>query len=222
MATYTVNVYGIFTPGSASGSNATQRRARLMADVAAANRTWTIGGVSCINFVAAGTFTTGQVIDASNFTFNEAFNGPITAVIDRIRTNFTDNRTGIYVVYTSGGYFRGGTGRTIGVGGVAIRDARSDTDYKIFGRVGLTNNALNTYAFAHEAGHNLFATYVNSRLTSTDPSGPYINPQTGIRDPNHNNDRNNIMYPTVPNTNPIITNAQCQKARSSKLVITQG
>lgn len=225
MPTFTVNVYGIFTPGSASGSNVTQRRARLKADVDAANRTWRLGGTSCINFIQAGTFTTTRVINASSLTTQQAMQkgGPVESLIQIIRTNFTNNSIGIYIVYTSGDYFLGGSGRTIGSGGAGITDYRNSTDFKMFGRVALSNQALGTYALAHEAGHVLLTSYVANQNTflSIDPSGPYINPQTQSRDIAHNNNPNNIMYPIVPPNNPIITSLQCQKARQSKVVIIQ-
>lgn len=224
MASYNVFVYGIFTNGSTSGGTATQRRARLNADIATSNQTWKIGGTSCINFVSGGTFSTQKTINASALTIQEAMGkgGPVDTLIRQVK-GLTNNAIGIYVVYLSGDFFRGGNGRTYGSGSGQPEDFKNANNYKLYGYVGLTNQTFGSYALAHEAGHVLLTEYVAAQNTflSIDPSGPYINPQTMAKDIAHNNNANNIMYPTVPNKNPVITSLQCQKARQSRVVSVQ-
>ncbi|MES5896562.1 hypothetical protein [Bacillus cereus group sp. RP43] len=224
LASYNVFVYGIFTNGSTSGGTATQRRARLNADIAKCNQTWQTGGTSCINFVSGGTYSTQKIINASVLTTNQAMKngGPVDTLISQVK-GLTNNAIGIYVVYLSGDYFAGGSGRTFGTGSGRFADFRNANDYKIFGYVALTNQAAGSYALAHENGHVLFTSYDSAQnaFLTIDPSGPYINPQTNARDIAHNNNVNNIMYPTVPRNNPVITSLQCQKARQSKVVLVQ-
>ncbi|GAA3316225.1 hypothetical protein GCM10020331_012770 [Ectobacillus funiculus] len=43
--------------------------------------------------------------------------------------------------------------------------------------------------------------------------------QTGKkRDPAHNSDQKNLMFPISPSVNPIVTSQQCQIAKQSKIV----
>jgi hypothetical protein len=118
-------------------------------------------------------------------------------------------KNAIFVVYVSGNTFSNGT--SIGSGGarVTINNGVITSEY---GRVALTDlagTANNPYVFAHEAGHVLFGRLNSAgNYTQTDPS-------TGT---SHNNDPQNLMYPTVPRTNPFINATQCAPARNSMVI----
>ena len=159
-------------------------------------------------------------------TYSQALadGSPVVSLIQDFRESIkdsTDNiNNAIYIVYLSGYNFSDGP---IGTGGIDIVDFRSGTDYTIYGQVAMTDGAYNLYTFAHEAGHVLFNQYdpATNSFEAIDPSGPYIDPQTGKEDPYHNNDSNNIMWPIAASINgptPIITPQQCEKARLSRIV----
>jgi hypothetical protein len=72
------------------------------------------------------------------------------------------------------------------------------------------------YILAHELGHALF--FRPSNCSRTNPGPAYVIPGTRKVDPAHDNRSDNLMYPSVPNKNPIITNDQCNKARKSPYI----
>lgn len=188
-----IDVYGIFVRGAAQSQTKESRRARLKADVAAANRVWKTGfsgGVQCnIQFTDRSVFnyTATETLDVSKYSGNE-FPPKAYELIDKTRTNYTGITRAIYVVYGSGERFANGVigrGGSVGVGGGH------------YGTIILgSRTAEVNYSFAHNCGHT------------------YGLPDYGVK--------GNIMYNVVPgnfeNAKPTVTLAQCTTARKSKLI----
>ncbi|MED4761325.1 hypothetical protein [Priestia megaterium] len=225
MPTYTVNVYGLFTIGSASSGSVAQRRARLNDDIRRANEIWRINGTSCINFVAAGTAFRNIEIDASSRTYTQALED-VEPLINRTRRTLNDP-IAVYVVYLRGNSFRD---EYIGGGGILVTRYNSPTDYQLIGEVVIPNEGFNTDIFAHEVGHALLTRLSNNNgnlfWDNTDPTGPYreFDPQTGellFEDQIHSSISSNIMYPTISGTNRQIAPEQCEIARRSTIVIVE-
>ncbi|MBG9906930.1 hypothetical protein [Bacillus paranthracis] len=239
MTTYTVNVYGIFTLGSASSNNREQRRTRLNDDVNRANEIWRINGENCINFVAAGTFNANHITINASDMLSETALGPNTStrtLINQVRSR-RNGAIGIYIVYLSGDHFadrdnNGNLLNVIGYGGPQLLRYNSPNDYQIIGEIVITDGDFQTNVFAHEAGHNLLTRIItdpnnnnNQIFDNSDPTGPYreFDPITGdvtFESPGHSADPNNIMYPVVTNNTQIATE-QCDIARQSTIVIVQ-
>ncbi|MFC0274377.1 hypothetical protein ACFFIX_23810 [Metabacillus herbersteinensis] len=223
MATYTVYVYGIFTRDALSGENGKRCRTRLNQDIRTANQTWKVGGTDIINFVSGGTFFSPLLLNATSLTSSETMSkgGAVDSLIQQTKRH-TNHRMAIYVVYLSGDFFAGGR-QTVGVALPDFEDFRNESDFKLFGHIALSDRAADTYTLAHEVGHILFTRFhsAQNQFISDDPSGPYIHPQTGRKDPSHNNERNNIMYPAIPSVHPLITSQQCHRARQSKVVFVR-
>ncbi|MFB5189092.1 hypothetical protein [Alicyclobacillus fastidiosus] len=210
---FTVPVVAIFTNGALSSATPELRRARFLGDLARANEAWGSGfpgGVRCeLSFVSLREFYRSDV------TINA---GSVTSVDDpRVDSLINDARkalndaTAIYTVYLSGLTFSTGA---IGNGGPAFKFFRSPTDYGLYGRASLSDRALDTYAFAHEAGHCLFGRFTSTidttSFTINDPSNP------GSA---HSSNPKNLMYPIVPSSDPIINATQCTIARDSRIVM---
>ncbi|MFC3882120.1 ImmA/IrrE family metallo-endopeptidase [Bacillus songklensis] len=218
MATYTVDVYAFFVNGADSRTNID----RVKQDISNANRAWK----GCIKFVLKGIYfrKSKLIVNASSIPADKVFkNRQIDPLIKSAR-NATGNKIGIYVLYLSGDYLAEGRARkVIGVGGTELVSFKNSTDYKLFGRVLLTDKAAGRYTLAHEFGHVLFNHYnvMRKKFIHDDPSGPYINSQIGRRDRAHNNDRKNLMFPISPSVTPIVTSQQCQIAKMSKIVRVQ-
>jgi hypothetical protein len=212
---HTVDIYAFFV----NGANPSTNMSRVKQDVSNANSAWK----GCIKFVLKGIFFSKSklIINASLIPSDKVFkNRQIDSLIKSAR-NATRHKIGIYVLYLNGDYLAEGRGkRVIGVGGTELVYFKNSNNYKLFGRILLTDEAAGRYTFAHEAGHVLFKRYnvTQNTFIHDDPSGPYINPQTGERYPAHNNDRKNLMFPISPSINPIITLQQCQIAKLSKIV----
>ncbi|MBZ6483987.1 hypothetical protein [Priestia aryabhattai] len=221
-----VNVYGIFTPGSAP-SDHNGRQNRFNRDIASANQIWNSGEECNINFIPQPIIEVNTVIDVTNLNTNTAFKGPVENLINQVK-QMNGNQPGIYVVYTSGNDFAApsGSSRPIGVGGVIIENFRVENgvpQYTLFGSIALSNRALSTpFAFAHEAGHVLFTQLNNQPVNnvfmfeSIDPTGPFID-SAGNVDPAHSNLTGNLMAPILPNNTPTINPLQCQKANMSRI-----
>ncbi|MGG4382811.1 hypothetical protein ABEX08_12295 [Priestia megaterium] len=224
-----INVYGIFTAGSApSDHNGRQNRFNL--DITSANQIWNSGGTCNINFIPQSIIEVNTVLDVTNLDTRTASRsrGPVEAVINQVK-QMNGNKPGIYVVYTSGDDFAApsGNNRPIGVGGVIIENfglVNGVPEFTLFGSIALSNKALNfPFAFAHEAGHVLF-TQINNQpvngvfmFESIDPTGPFIDSTTGNIDPSHSNLKNNLMSPILPSVTPTIDPLQCQKASMSRI-----
>lgn len=212
---FTVRVVGIFTRNSRSSATADQRRARVLADVAAANAAWFSGfspGVRCeISFVATAIYNSSTIINAS--TVAGVADPRVDRLIQQVRT-LRNQQAAIYVVYLSGD--RLADGFAVGNGGPRFTFFNSTASYGLVGHVVLTDIAGTTFAryvLAHEAGHVLFGRFLtNSPLSFTinDPSNPGSS---------HNNNSQNLMFPVVPANNPFINAAQCIVARRSKVLI---
>jgi len=221
-----INVYGIFTAGSApSDHNGRQNRFNL--DITSANQIWNSGGACNINFIPQPIIEVNTVIDVTNLDINAALEGLVKNLINQVK-QMNGNQAGIYVVYTSGNDFAApsGSSRPIGVGGVIIENFRLENgvpEFTLFGSIALSNRALNfPFAFAHEAGHVLF-TQINNQpvnnvfmFESIDPTGPFID-SVGNVDPAHSNLTGNLMAPILPINTPTINPLQCQKASMSRI-----
>ena len=101
-----------------------------------------------------------------------------------------------------------------GNGGPVITFFNSTTNCRYDGHVVLTDDAIDSYLFAHEAAHVLFGRILNNNapesFSTNDPSNPG-HP--------HNNNPQNIMFPIIPASNPFINSAQCIVASESKVVV---
>lgn len=213
MATHTVDVYAVFV----NGANPNTNISRIEQDISNANSTWK----GCIRFVLKGIyFNDNKIVNASSIPSNGVFKNRQMDSLIKYARDVTGNKIGIYVFYLNGDYLAEGKGRkVVGVSGTEVMYFESSTNYELFGHILLTDRA-GRYTFAHECGHVLFKRYSVTRnmFVHDDPSGPYINFQTGRRDPAHNSDRKNLMFPISPFVNPIVTSQQCQVAKKSKIV----
>lgn len=208
----TIRVVGIFTNGARSSATAEERQARFNNDLTLANAAWGTGfapGVSCgLRFASLRIFYHPDVtIDES--TVSNVNDPRVANLITQARTTLND-ATAIYVVYLSGDSLSPGS---IGNGGPEFTFFRGTTDYGLIGRVVLSGRAIDTYAFAHEAGHVLFGRFLDNSnpgsFTINDPSNP------GSA---HSNNPQNLMYPIIPSSDPIINSAQCSVAKQSKVI----
>lgn len=210
---FTVPVVAIFTNGAISSATPELRRARFLGDLARANEAWGSGfpgGVKCeISFVSLREFYRSDVtINAGSVT---SVDDPrVDSLINDARKSL-NNATAIYTVYLSGNTFSTGA---IGNGGPAFTFFRSPTDYGLIGRAALSDRAYDTYAFAHEAGHCLFGRFLSTTDTTSFTINDPSNPGNA-----HSNNPQNLMYPIVPSSNPIINATQCTVARESRLVM---
>lgn len=205
---FTVRVFGIFTKGALSSGDATQRRARVLDDIARANQAWGAGfpgGIRCeINFELARIYNaTNTVIDGNKVV--DASNQGVTDLITKVRRSENDT-SAIYVVYASGPTLAGG----VSVGSAGPFPKFNDPT-KFIGQAVMTDRSANTFAFAHEAGHVLFG-----RLDPIANAITRIDPSTGQE---HNNQMDNLMFPIVPNQAPLINTEQCIKARQSNVIV---
>lgn len=230
MPIYTVNIYGIFTKGVASGSTPAQRRARLEDDVRRANEIWRVDDENRINFVIARRFTFDSTIDATTMTSDDALDDKSDPVdsINRVR-NRTNNAIGIYVIYLSGNGFSNGAASVGGARSISFEVKNDKFNYQFIGQVALTDAALNSDLLAHEVGHALFARYIrdpqnnNIIYDDNDPTGPFrgISPFTGKFEvqPGHSRFTDNIMYPITLGKNRNITADQLERAGNSNIAL---
>lgn len=214
MATHTVDVYAFFV----NGANPSTNISRIEQDISNANSTWK----GCIKFVLEGIYIKdNKIVNASSIPSGGVFkNRQMDSLIKSAR-KLTGNKIGIYVFYLNGDYLAEGKGgKVVGASGTEVTYFESSANYELFGHILLTDKAAGRYTFAHECGHVLFKRYsvTRNKFVHDDPSGPYINFQTGRRDPAHNNDPKNLMFPISPSVNPIVTSQQCQIAKESKIV----
>lgn len=215
MTAYTVNVYVFFVNGADPNKNI--RRAKE--DIKKTNSAWE----GCVKFILRNIYfsKSNLILDASLIPAKQVFKNTQVDTLVKAARKATGYKVGIYVLYLRGDYLAEGRGkRVVGVGGTEVISFNSGTDYKLFGRILLTDKAEGRYTMAHEFGHVLFNRYnvTEERFTHDDPSGPFIQPQTDRIDRAHNNDRENLMYPISPVANPIVSAKQCQLAKQSKLV----
>ncbi|HDR7777707.1 MULTISPECIES: hypothetical protein [Bacillus] len=233
MTIYTVNIYGIFTNGVASGSTRAQRRARLEDDVRRANEIWRVDDENRINFVIAGRFTFNSTIDATkmkSFDALEDTSAPVD-IINKVR-NMTNNAIGIYVIYISGNGFSNGADSIGGARSISfeVENENDKFNYQFIGQVALTDATLNSDLIAHEVGHALFARLIrdpqnnqNIIYNDDDPTGPYIakDPNTGETrvEPYHSRFTDNIMYPIKFDNNRNITADQFERASTSNIAL---
>lgn len=207
----TVDVISVFTRGVRLGDTPEQRQARVAEDIARATQAWSVGffpGVSCnINFVSS------QIIFRDDVTLVA---GTVPSIDDpRVvnlisQTKAANNYAiGIYVVYVSGPNLSSGA---IGNAGPQFDNVVSATNYRAVGHCLLSDDAINSYALAHEAGHVLFGRFLNNNLNSFTISDP-SNPNDG-----HNNNPQNLMYPFIPSSEPLINAAQCNVASQSRVI----
>jgi hypothetical protein len=203
LAAYTVDVYACFVNGAHPSTNIR----RVKQDINNANSVWK----GCIKFVLKGIYVSKskRIVNARSIPADKVFkNRQIDSLMKSAR-NATGNKIGIYVLYLRGDYLaEGRVRRVIGGGGTEVVYFKSSTDYELFGRILLTDEAAGRYTFAHECGHVLFNRYnvTQNKFIYDDPSGPYIHSKIGRRDPAHNHDRKNLMFPISPSINPIVIN----------------
>ncbi|WP_129731758.1 hypothetical protein [Ectobacillus funiculus] len=214
MATHTVDVYAFFFNGANSSTNIS----RIEQDISKANSTWK----GCTKFVLEGAyFNEDKIVNAGSIPSDGVFKNRQMDSLIKFARNVTGNKIGIYVFYLNGDFLAEGKGRkVVGASTTEVGYFESSTNYELFGHIVLTDKAAGRYTFAHECGHVLFKRYSETRnmFIHDDPSGPYINFQTGKRDPAHNSDQKNLMFPISPSVNPIVTSQQCQIAKQSKIV----
>lgn len=207
----TVDVVSIFTRGARSSDTAELRLARVTNDIARATAVWSTGffpGVSCnINF------NNLQIIFRDDVTL-EANTVPgisdprIINLISQTKAA-TNNAVAIYVVYVSGPTLSSGA---IGNAGPQFDNFIDTTNFRLVGHCVMSDDAIDTYALAHEAGHVLFGRFLNNNsdsFTINDPSNP---------GEAHNDNPNNIMFPFIPSSNPFINAAQCSVASQSRVI----
>lgn len=204
---FTVRVFGIFTNGAVGSENVQSRRARTLDDINRANQVWGSGfpgGARCeINFVLAGTYNfPDTTINGS--TVGSVDDPQVENLIRQVRQDEND-ASAIYVVYVSGETLSNG----VSTGNAGPATKFNDLT-KLVGRAVITDRAANSFIFAHEAGHVLFGRFTSTgALTLDDPSSGKP----------HNDDENNIMFPIVPNENPLINTEQCTTARQSSVIV---
>jgi len=134
--------------------------------------------------------------------------GPADPIRDALINDFTPNHS-IALYYIPGtAFYRSDT--TCAVTG----SEASGSAYK--SSIFMASDSDYPYILAHEIGHALF--FRPSNCSRTNPGPAYVIPGTRRVDPSHDNRSDNLMYPSVPNTNPIITNDQCNKARKSPYI----
>lgn len=205
---FTVKVVGIFTKGALSSGDVTQRRARVLDDIARANQAWGAGfpgGIRCeINFELARTYNAPNTVINGN-EIAGSLDKKVTDVIDEVR-RLENDTSAIYVLYISGPTLANG----VSVGAAGARSKFNDPTKFVGGAV-MTDGSANTFVFAHEAGHVLFGRLdpITRVITSIDPN-------TGQE---HNDQMTNLMFRVVPNETPFITTEQCIKARQSNVIV---
>lgn len=204
----------IFTRGARSSDTPELRTSRVQADIRRANEVWRTGispGVSCgINFVLLSEFYRPEItIDAGTVT-DGVGDSRIDNLIRETRTQ-VNNATAIYLVYLSGEFFSDGL--SVGNAGPSFENFFNNTNYTIIGRAALSDGAFETYLLAHEVGHVLFGRFLNDSVESftvNDPSNP---------GDAHNNNPQNIMFPSVPAMNPFLNSLQCNVASQSRVIL---
>jgi hypothetical protein len=208
----TVSVVSIFTRGARSSETAELRRARVASDIARANEAWSTGfppGVSCnINFVSFREFFRPDVTLLGS-TVPNIGDPRVENLISQTKAE-TNNAVAIYVVYVSGLYLGSGA---IGNAGPIFDSFVSQANYQISGHCVMSDDATDTYALAHEAGHVLFGRFPNpnnNNFIIDDPS----NPGQG-----HSDNPQNLMYPFIPSSMPFINALQCGTASQSRVIL---
>ncbi|MFD0590418.1 hypothetical protein ACFQZE_20730 [Paenibacillus sp. GCM10027627] len=208
----TVNVISIFTRGARSSDTPELRLARVTADITRATQVWSTGffpGVSCnINFVSQQIIFRDDVTLVAS-TVPSSSDPRVVNLISQTKAA-TNNAIAIYVVYVSGPTLSSGA---VGNAGPYIDNFVNTNNFRLVGHCVLSDDAIDSYLLAHEAGHVLFGRFLNNdsnSFTINDPS----NPGDG-----HNNNPQNIMFPFVPASNPFINAAQCGVASQSRVII---
>lgn len=134
--------------------------------------------------------------------------GPADKIRDAIINEFTPNQS-IALYYIPGKAFYGSKTVCAVTGNEA-----NGSSYK--SSIFIAADSEYPYILAHELGHVLFFRPNNS--SKTNPGPAYVIPGTKHVDAAHDNRSNNLMYPIVPNVNPIISDSQCNKARHSPYI----
>jgi len=207
----TVDVVSIFTRGARSSDTAELRLARVANDIARATAVWSTGffpGVSCnINFNNLQIFFRDDVTLEAN-TVAGISDPRVVNLISQTRAA-ANNAVAIYVVYASGPNLSSGA---IGNAGPQFDNFVSMTNFRLSGHCVMSDNAIDSYALAHEAGHVLFGRFLDNNpnsFTINDPSNP---------GEAHNNNPQNVMFPFIPASNPFINAAQCNVASQSRVI----
>ncbi|REK71627.1 hypothetical protein [Paenibacillus paeoniae] len=207
----TVDVVSVFTRGARSSDTAELRQTRVANDIARATAVWSTGffpGVSCnINFNSLQVIFRDDVTLVAN-TVPGISDPRVVNLISQTKAA-VNNAVAIYVVYVSGPTLSSGA---IGNAGPQFDNFVNTTNFRLVGNCVMSDDAIDTYALAHEAGHVLFGRFLNNNsdsFTINDPS----NPGDG-----HNNIPNNIMFPFIPASNPFINAAQCNVASQSRVI----
>lgn len=207
----TVDVVSVFTRGARSSDTAELRQARVANDIARATAAWSTGffpGVSCnINFNSLQIIFRDDVTLVANTVPNIA-DPRIVNLISQTKAA-VNNAVAIYVIYVSGPTLSSGA---IGNAGPQFDNFVSTTNFRLSGHCVMSDDAIDTYALAHEAGHVLFGRFLNNNsdsFTINDPS----NPGDG-----HNNNPQNLMFPFIPASNPFINSEQCNVASQSRVI----
>ncbi|RJX38594.1 hypothetical protein D3P09_13635 [Paenibacillus pinisoli] len=207
----TVDVVSVFTRGARSSDTAELRQARVANDIARATAAWSTGffpGVSCnINFNSLQVIFRDDVTLVAS-TVPNIGDPRIVNLISQTKAA-VNNAVAIYVIYVSGPTLSSGA---IGNAGPQFDNFVSTANFRLSGHCVMSDDAIDTYALAHEAGHVLFGRFLNNNsdsFTINDPS----NPGEG-----HNNDPQNLMFPFIPASNPFINAAQCNVASQSRVI----
>lgn len=209
----TVSVVSIFTRGARSSETAESRSARVAADIMRANEAWSSGffpGVSCnINFVSFREFYRPDVTLPGD-TVPDISDPRVVNLISQTKAE-TNNAVAIYVVYVSGPLLASGA---IGNAGPQFDSFTSTTNYQLSGHCVLSDDGIDTYILAHEAGHVLFGRFTNPNNNNSFSIDDPSNPGQG-----HNNDPQNLMYPFIPASMPYINAQQCNQANQSRVIL---
>jgi len=207
----TVDVVSVFTRGARSSDTAELRQARVANDIARATAAWSTGffpGVSCnINFNSLQVIFRDDVTLVAS-TVPNIGDPRIVNLISQTKAA-VNNAVAIYVIYVSGPTLSSGA---IGNAGPQFDNFVSTANFRLSGHCVMSDDAIDTYALAHEAGHVLFGRFLNNNsdsFTINDPS----NPGEG-----HNNNPQNLMFPFIPASNPFINAAQCNVASQSRVI----
>lgn len=207
----TVDVVSVFTRGARSSETAELRLARVAADISRATQVWSTGffpGVSCnINFNSMQVIFRDDVTLEAN-TVSSIADSRVVNLISQTKAT-TNNAIAIYVVYVSGPNLSSGA---IGNAGPQFDNFVNTTSFRVVGHCVMSDNAIDSYALAHEAGHVLFGRFLDNNpnsFTVNDPSNP------GNA---HNDNPQNVMYPFIPSSNPFINAAQCNVASQSRVI----
>lgn len=210
----TVSVVSIFTRGARSSETAEARQSRALNDVAGCNAVWASGfpgGWRCnIQFSLLNIIFREDVTIFAN-TVASVEDPRILNLIGESRAA-TNNAVAIYVVYLPGDTLINGVSNANG--GPFFTFFNNINNYGLIGRAIMTDDTVNSYILAHEAGHCLFGQFAGN----TDESWTIVDP-SDLGGDGHNQNPQNIMFGSTPLENPLINETQCNVASQSRIVL---